>query len=108
MKADLPASAASGDAPATARAVGLRYVTDEKPGITRKKRGESFDYVDAKGERINDDATLARIKTLAIPPAWAEVWICPSANGHLQATGREYAIPLYREQHPRAFANLKS
>lgn len=89
MKADLPASAATGDAPATARAVGLRYVSDEKPGIRRRKRGDGFEFVDADGEPVKDDATLARIKSLAIPPAWSEVWVCPSANGHLQATGRD-------------------
>lgn len=101
MKADPPASAATGDAPATARAVGLRYVSDGKPGITRRARGDSFEYFDKDGERIGDEATLARIKSLAIPPAWTEAWICPSANGHLQATGRDAKGRKQYRYHPR-------
>ena len=77
------------DPPAAAKAAGLRYVTDHKPGIRRERDGEGFRYIDAKGEPVEDEATLKRIKTLAIPPAWLEVWICPQANGHLQATGRD-------------------
>ena len=77
------------DPPAAAKAAGLRYVTDSKPGIRREKDGEGFRYLDAKGEPVEDEATLKRIKALAIPPAWQEVWICAQANGHLQATGRD-------------------
>ncbi len=77
------------DPPAAAKAAGLRYVTDSKPGIRREKDGEVFRYLDAKGEPVEDEATLKRIKALAIPPAWQEVWICAQANGHLQATGRD-------------------
>ena len=81
------------DPPAAAKAAGLRYVTDSKPGIRRERQGEgegaAFRYLDAKGEPVEDEATLKRIKSLAIPPAWLEVWICPQANGHLQATGRD-------------------
>lgn len=77
------------DPPAAAKAAGLRYVTDSKPGIRREKDGESFRYLDAKDEPVEDEATLKRIKALAIPPAWQEVWICAQANGHLQATGRD-------------------
>ena len=81
------------DPPAAAKAAGLRYVTDSKPGIRREREGEGegagFRYLDAKGEPVEDEATLKRIKSLAIPPAWLEVWICPQANGHLQATGRD-------------------
>lgn len=105
MKADLPATVIATEgaatAPATARAVGLRYVSDDRPGLGRKKRGEGFDYVDADGERISDEATLARIKSLAIPPAWTEVWICPTANGHLQATGRDAKGRKQYRYHPR-------
>jgi len=72
-----------------AKAAQLRHVSDERPGIRRVGAGEGFYYVDAQGEKIDDEATLARIKSLAIPPAWAEVWICPIANGHLQASGRD-------------------
>lgn len=77
------------DPSAAAKAAGLRYVTDSKPGIRREKDGEGFRYLDAKGETVEDEATLKRIKALAIPPAWQEVWICAQANGHLQATGRD-------------------
>jgi len=77
------------DPPAAAKAAGLRYVTDHKPGIRREREGEGFRYIDAKGEPVEDEATLKRIKALVIPPAWTDVWICPQANGHLQATGRD-------------------
>jgi DNA topoisomerase-1 len=72
-----------------AREAGLRYVVDTIPGIRRKKAGKSFAYVDADGRAIRDPEALARIKALAIPPAWTDVWICPSPRGHLQATGRD-------------------
>ena len=81
------------DPPAAAKAAGLRYVHDDRPGIRRQsaKEGakEGFTYFSAKGEAIEDEATLKRIRSLAIPPAWQDVWICPQANGHLQATGRD-------------------
>jgi DNA topoisomerase-1 len=77
------------DPPAAAKAAGLRYVHDDRPGIRREPAAEGFRYLDAKGEPVEDEATLKRIKALAIPPAWSEVWICPQANGHLQATGRD-------------------
>ncbi|CAN5377040.1 DNA topoisomerase IB [soil metagenome] len=67
----------------------LRYVTEETPGITRIRAGKSFNYFDEKGRKIRDADTLARIKSLVIPPAWKDVWICPTANGHVQATGRD-------------------
>jgi len=74
---------------ASARSAGLRYVTDAAPGIARKRSGTGFKYVDADGKLIRDAQTLARIRSLAIPPAWKDVWICPWPNGHLQATGRD-------------------
>jgi DNA topoisomerase I len=74
---------------AAARTAGLRYTVDARPGISRKKRGVAFRYIDSRGRLVRDESTLARIKTLAIPPAWTDVWICPLANGHLQATGRD-------------------
>ena len=69
--------------------LGLRYVCDEGPAIRRKPAGKGFFYVDAKGKRITDPVALSRIKKLAIPPAWTDVWICPSHDGHIQATGRD-------------------
>jgi DNA topoisomerase I len=68
---------------------GLRYVSDEQPGYTRKRKGDDFEYFDTKGNPITDEARLLRIRRLAIPPAYENVWICPSPNGHLQATGRD-------------------
>jgi DNA topoisomerase-1 len=73
----------------SAKAEGLRYVNDAQPGIRRKKRGRTFTYLHPGGRRIRDSKTLDRIKALAVPPAWEDVWICASTNGHLQATGRD-------------------
>ena len=73
----------------SAKAAGLRYVTDDEPGIRRQKRGKGFTFLDPQGKTINDEKTLERIRKLAIPPAWTDVWICPRPNGHLQATGRD-------------------
>jgi len=68
---------------------GLRYVSDDQPGFSRRRKGEEFEYFDTKGKPIRDEQRLLRIKRLAIPPAWGDVWICPSPNGHIQATGRD-------------------
>ena len=68
---------------------GLRYVSDDQPGFSRQRKGEEFEYFDAKGKPIRDEQRLLRIKRLAIPPAWRDAWICPSPNGHIQATGRD-------------------
>jgi DNA topoisomerase-1 len=73
----------------SARLAQLRYVSDETPGIRRKKNGQGFAYYDANGKRVRDKMTLIRIRTLAIPPAWTDVWISPHEHGHLQATGRD-------------------
>jgi DNA topoisomerase I len=84
--------AAETDPEAAARAaksVGLRYVTDAMPGITRRCAGRAFSYRDPEGRVIKERKELARIRALAIPPAWTGVWICPRADGHLQATGRD-------------------
>src|SRR5256885_5211310 len=72
-----------------AEEAGLRYVSDESPGYTRKARGDDFEYFDTDGKRIRDETRLLRIKRLAIPPAYRNVWICPSPNGHIQATARD-------------------
>lgn len=74
---------------AHARDAGLVYVTGEKPGISRRRSGAGFSYRDADGKLLRDRETLARIRALAIPPAWTDVWICASPNGHVQATGRD-------------------
>lgn len=94
--AEAPVSDTSGltiavyvDPEESARAAGLRYVSDDMPGLRRRKRGKGFTYLDAKGSAVTDARTLERIRKLAIPPAWTDVWICPVANGHLQATGRD-------------------
>jgi DNA topoisomerase-1 len=72
-----------------AEAVGLRYVTDQRPGFKRSKQGDTFVYFRSDGAALTDERHLARIKALAVPPAWTDVWICPQANGHIQATGRD-------------------
>jgi DNA topoisomerase-1 len=77
------------DPVARARLAGLRYVSGESTGIRRRRCGRGFTYLDAEGETVRDAATRRRIEELAIPPAWTEVWICPTAKGHLQATGRD-------------------
>jgi DNA topoisomerase-1 len=77
------------DPVASAKAAGLRYVSDDSPGIRRRLRGKGFTYLDPQGRTVRDAKTLERIRKLAIPPAWTDVWICTQANGHLQATGRD-------------------
>ncbi|HEX4352283.1 MAG TPA: DNA topoisomerase IB, partial [Polyangiales bacterium] len=72
-----------------ARAAGLRYTDDRRPGIRRERKRKEFHYLDSRGRRISDDKLLARLRALAIPPAWVDVWICPHETGHLQATGRD-------------------
>lgn len=77
------------DPVASAKAAGLRYVSDEMPGITRVARGKHFAYIAPDGKEVDDEKELSRIRSLAVPPAYTDVWICPVANGHLQATGRD-------------------
>ncbi|NNG21928.1 DNA topoisomerase IB [Telluria aromaticivorans] len=107
MHSEDPASLDSppSDPPAAARAAGLRYVLDDRPGIRRESvvdgAGEGFRYLDNKGDPVDDEATLARIKSLVIPPAWQEIWICPQANGHLQATGRDAKGRKQYRYHPK-------
>jgi len=66
---------------------GLRYVRDNVPGIMRRRNGRGFCYENSAGRKIRDTKILERISSLAIPPAWTKVWICPSPDGHLQAVG---------------------
>jgi len=84
-----PRPDASSDARAVARAAGLRYATDTRPGVTRRRSGRGFTYRDADGATVRDREMLARIRGLAIPPAWTDVWISPWPNGHIQASGRD-------------------
>ncbi|HEY2385365.1 MAG TPA: DNA topoisomerase IB [Candidatus Binatia bacterium] len=79
----------------------LRYVSDAAPGIHRRRAGRGFAYVDAGGSTIRDAAEIRRIHALAIPPAWTDVWICPLANGHIQATGRDARGRKQYRYHPR-------
>ena len=72
-----------------AEEAGLRYVSDDRPGYTREAKDDDFVYIDSEGKPITNEQRLLRIKHLAIPPAWTDVWICPSANCHIQATGRD-------------------
>jgi DNA topoisomerase-1 len=71
-----------------AESAGLRYVSDTRPGVRRRKSGKGT-YTRADGCRLTEANVLSRIKSLAIPPAWTDVWICPFADGHIQATGRD-------------------
>lgn len=72
-----------------AESVGLRYATDDTPGIARKRSGKGWSYRDATGAKVTDKATIERVNKLAIPPAYTDVWICPDPDGHMQATGRD-------------------
>lgn len=90
-----------GVAIASARDGGLRYVSDEEPGLRRYKTRAGFRYVDAAGRPVKDEAVLRRVRALAIPPAYQDVWICARANGHLQATGRDARGRKQYRYHPR-------
>jgi DNA topoisomerase I len=72
-----------------AEEAGLRYVSDDRPGYHRRAKGKQFEYLDTERKQIRDEQRLLRIKRLAVPPAWTDVWICPWPNGHIQATGRD-------------------
>src|SRR5579871_3987186 len=79
---------------------GLRHVSDSGPAIRRRRAGKGFVYIDAHGRRIADPRTLARIRSIVVPPAWTEVWICPKAAGHIQATGRDVKGRKQYRYHP--------
>jgi DNA topoisomerase-1 len=85
----------------TAKAAGLRYVSDRKPGIARVRARVGFDYRHPDGSRVSDEETLTRIHKLAIPPAYENVWICTDPNGHLQAVGRDARGRKQYRYHPR-------
>jgi DNA topoisomerase-1 len=89
------------DAPeSSAREAGLRYVSDRESGFARRRRGKGYQYVDADGGALSSEQ-VKRIEALAIPPAWTDVWICRSPNGHLQATGRDARGRKQYRYHPR-------
>ena len=90
MKDDQPAAGA-----------GLRHARDDRPGFTRRRSGRGFSYRDVDGRPIRDRETIERIRRIAIPPAWTDVWICPTPNGHLQATGRDARGRKQYRYHPR-------
>jgi DNA topoisomerase-1 len=85
----------------SAQAAGLRYVSDTTPGIRRRRSGSGFSYVAPDGKVIKDAAEISRIRSLAIPPAYTDVWISPTANGHIQATGRDARGRKQYRYHPK-------
>jgi DNA topoisomerase I len=93
-------SVPNGDAVASAREAGLRYVSDDRPGIRREMGPLGFKYIAPNGRVIRDRAEIARINKLAVPPAWQDVWICPDVRGHIQATGRDARGRKQYRYHP--------
>ncbi len=90
----------------SAEAAGLHYVSDEMRGIRRRRVGRGFAYRDAAGAPVRDPAVLRRIRSLAVPPAWTDVWISPDPRGHLQATGRDARGRKQYRYHP-AFREVR-
>src|SRR5438093_8024246 len=88
-KQDATPAVFAADGAEAAEEAGLYYVSDDRPGYTRRVNNSDFEYLDAQSKKICDEQRVLRIKRLAIPPAWTDVWICPSPNGHIQATGRD-------------------
>ncbi|GAC1342455.1 MAG: DNA topoisomerase IB [Candidatus Dormibacteria bacterium] len=96
-----PTPPVSVDPAESARNAGLRYVSDESPGIRRQRSGKGWRYLLPDGSRLTDAAEIQRIAHLAIPPAYRDVWICPNPQGHLQATGRDARGRKQYRYHPR-------
>jgi DNA topoisomerase-1 len=88
------------DARAAADAAGLRYVSDDRPGIRRRRAGRGFSYRAPDGSLVRDRELLRRIRSLAVPPAWTHVWICPDPDGHIQASGRDARGRKQYRYHP--------
>jgi DNA topoisomerase-1 len=86
---------------ASARVAGLVYISDSTPGIRRVRRGKQFRYINARGKPVSASSVLARIRSLVIPPAWTDVWICTNPRGHLQATGRDTRGRKQYRYHPK-------
>jgi DNA topoisomerase-1 len=84
----------------SARAAGLRYTSDTRPGVRRRRSGSGFVFIDPSGRRVRDPEALRRFRGLVIPPAWTDVWICPDPLGHLQATGRDARGRKQYRYHP--------
>ena len=84
-----------------AAAEGLLYVSDDQPGLKRRRQGKGFVYLDARGKRVTRSAEIERIRLLVIPPAYTDVWICANPRGHLQATGRDVKGRKQYRYHPR-------
>jgi DNA topoisomerase-1 len=84
-----------------AQAIGLRYVSDTEPGIQRERNGAGFQYLDPEGRIVRDEAELERVRSLVLPPAWTDVWICATADGHIQATARDAKGRKQYRYHPR-------
>jgi DNA topoisomerase-1 len=101
MPCDGTLAAELAGAVASAKAAGLRYVSDDSPGISRRKCGKGWCYYGPSGRRITDERTLHRIRSLAIPPAYTRVWICPDPLGHVQATARDAKGRKQYRYHPR-------
>ena len=97
----MPSPSAATASSRPARVGGLRYSDDSEPGIRRRRAGRGFSYVGPDGDLIRDPDVKARIRALAIPPAWTDVWICPAENGHVQATGRDARGRKQHRYHPR-------
>lgn len=95
------APASTDDPREAAEAAGLVYVSDEDRGIRRERQGEAFAYFKPNGDPLTDETALERVRKLAIPPAWTDVWICPKASGHLQATGRDVKGRKQYRYHPQ-------
>jgi DNA topoisomerase I len=100
MKNEAPSDAVA-DSIEAAHQAHLRYISTDVPGISRCRSGKNFFYKSPDAKRITDDETLARIRSLVIPPAWTNVWICAAANGHIQAIGRDARGRKQYRYHPR-------
>lgn len=98
---DKPVEVLISESEEIAEMAGLKYVTDSIPGFQRRKNGKGFVYFDKAGTKVTEERHLKRFESLVIPPAWTDVWICPTANGHIQATGRDIKGRKQYRYHPK-------